>query len=59
MLLLSGFSSRMIAQKLSISFETVRARKKHIYAKWGVGSQLESFAMFNEPGRGDAEGVAS
>jgi DNA-binding CsgD family transcriptional regulator len=51
MLSLSGFSSRAIAGKLSISFETVRAHKKHIYAKLGVGSQSELFAMFYEPGR--------
>ncbi|BCZ77588.1 regulatory protein, luxR family [Paraburkholderia steynii] len=51
MLSLSGFSSRAIAEKLSISFETVRAHKKHIYAKLGVGSQSELFAMFYEPGR--------
>lgn len=46
MLSLSGFSSRAIADKLSISFETVRAHKKHIYAKLGVGSQSELFATF-------------
>ncbi|MEI5997774.1 helix-turn-helix transcriptional regulator [Paraburkholderia bengalensis] len=52
MLSLSGYSSRAIAEKLSISFETVRAHKKHIYAKLGVGSQSELFAMFYEPGKG-------
>src|SRR5579864_542768 len=50
MLSLSGFSSRAIAEKLAISFETVRAHKKHIYAKLGVSSQSELFAMFYEPG---------
>jgi DNA-binding CsgD family transcriptional regulator len=55
MLSLSGFSSRAIAEKLTISFETVRAHKKHIYAKLGVGSQSELFAMFYEPGRGEGE----
>ncbi|WP_175831395.1 response regulator transcription factor [Burkholderia cepacia] len=51
MLSLSGFSSRAIAEKLSISFETVRAHKKHIYAKLGVGSQSELFALFYDPAR--------
>ncbi|WP_193098420.1 response regulator transcription factor [Burkholderia sp. Z1] len=51
MLSLSGYSSRAIGEKLSISFETVRAHKKHIYAKLGVGSQSELFAMFYDPGR--------
>jgi DNA-binding CsgD family transcriptional regulator len=55
MLSLSGFSSRAIADKLAISFETVRAHKKHIYAKLGVGSQSELFAMFYEPGRVEGE----
>jgi DNA-binding CsgD family transcriptional regulator len=56
MLSLSGFSSRAIAEKLAISFETVRAHKKHIYAKLGVGSQSELFAMFYEPGRTESDG---
>ncbi|MDR5816351.1 MULTISPECIES: helix-turn-helix transcriptional regulator [unclassified Caballeronia] len=48
MLILRGFSSRAISEKLAISFETVRAHKKHIYAKLGVNSQSELFAMFYE-----------
>ncbi|WP_322045946.1 helix-turn-helix transcriptional regulator [Paraburkholderia sp. J67] len=49
---LSGFSTRAIAERLEISFETVRAHKKHIYAKLGVSSQSELFALFYEsPGR--------
>jgi DNA-binding CsgD family transcriptional regulator len=52
---LSGFSTRAIAERLEISFETVRAHKKHIYAKLGVSSQSELFALFYEPlGRGPA-----
>lgn len=46
---LSGFSTRAIAERLDISFETVRAHKKHIYAKLGVNSQSELFALFYEP----------
>lgn len=48
---LSGFSTRAIAERLAISFETVRVHKKHIYAKLGVSSQSELFALFYEPGR--------
>lgn len=47
---LSGFSTRAIAERLEISFETVRAHKKHIYAKLGVSSQSELFALFYESG---------
>lgn len=55
MLSLSGFSTRAIAEKLAISFETVRAHKKHIYAKLGIGSQSELFAMFYEPGHRESD----
>ncbi|ASV99768.1 helix-turn-helix transcriptional regulator [Paraburkholderia aromaticivorans] len=51
MLTLSGFSTRAIAEKLTISFETVRAHKKHIYTKLNVSSQSELFALFYEAGR--------
>jgi DNA-binding CsgD family transcriptional regulator len=49
---LSGFSTRAISERLEISFETVRAHKKHIYAKLGVSSQSELFALFYESGGG-------
>lgn len=45
-LMLSGFSSKNIAAKLQISVETVRAHKKHIYAKLEINSQSELFAIF-------------
>jgi DNA-binding CsgD family transcriptional regulator len=48
---LSGFSTRAIAEKLSISFETVRAHKKHIYTKLNISSQSELFALFYEAGQ--------
>jgi DNA-binding CsgD family transcriptional regulator len=45
-LLLSGFSSKGISQKLSISLETVKAHRKHVYAKLGVKSHPELFAIY-------------
>lgn len=45
-LMLSGFSSKGIAQRLGISAETVKVHRKHLYAKLGVNSQSELFALF-------------
>ena len=45
-LMLGGYSSKGIAQKLAISVETVRAHKKHLYAKLGINSQSELFSIF-------------
>ena len=45
-LLLSGFSSKGIAQKLRISPETVKGHRKHIYTKLGVKSHAELFAIY-------------
>lgn len=45
-LLLSGFSSKAIAQKLKISPETVKGHRKHIYTKLGVKSHAELFAIY-------------
>ena len=41
-LLLSGFSSKGIAQKLKISPETVKGHRKHIYTKLGVHSRMQA-----------------
>jgi len=45
-LLLSGFSSKGIAQKLHISPETVKAHRRHIYIKLGVKSHPELFTIY-------------
>lgn len=45
-LMLSGCSTKEIAHRLSISIETVRAHKKHLYATLGVKAQSELFALF-------------
>ncbi|WP_293764497.1 helix-turn-helix transcriptional regulator [uncultured Aquitalea sp.] len=48
-LMLGGHSSKAIAGRLSISVETVRVHKKHLYAKLGVNSQSELFSAFLRP----------
>lgn len=45
-LMLSGFSSKGIAQRLGISAETVKVHRKHLYSKLGINSQHELFALF-------------
>lgn len=45
-MMLSGCSSKEIGRKLSISSETVRVHRKHIYSKLGIKSQSELFALF-------------
>lgn len=45
-LMLGGSSTKEIARRLSISVETVRAHKKHLYAKLGINTQAELFARF-------------
>lgn len=45
-LLLSGFSSKGIAQKLHISPETVKAHRRHIYSKLSVKSHPELLAIY-------------
>lgn len=44
--ILAGHSNKGIAQKLSISVETVKAHKKHIYTKLGINSQSQLFSVF-------------
>lgn len=46
-LLLSGFSNRQVAGKLSISVDTVKAHRRNFYAKLNVKSQSEFFALFS------------
>ena len=45
-LVLHGYSTRMVAEKLNISIETVKLHRKHSYAKLGVASQAELFYLF-------------
>ncbi|MCZ6829804.1 MAG: LuxR C-terminal-related transcriptional regulator, partial [Gammaproteobacteria bacterium] len=43
---LHGYSTKTVADKLSISMETVKLHRKHAYAKLGIGSQAELFYLF-------------
>lgn len=45
-LLLSGYSSKSIAQRLGIATDTVKAHRKHLYSKLGINSQGELFSLF-------------
>lgn len=45
-LVLHGHSTRTVAEKLSISVETVKLHRKHAYAKLEVNSQAELFYLF-------------
>ena len=48
-LLLSGFSSKEIAGKLSLSAETIKVHRRNIYSKLNIKSQSELFARFFVP----------
>jgi len=45
-LVLHGHSTKTLAEKLSISVETVKLHRKHAYAKLEVSSQAELFYLF-------------
>ena len=45
-LVLHGHSTKTLAEKLSISVETVKLHRKHAYAKLEVRSQAELFYLF-------------
>lgn len=45
-LVLHGHSTRTVADRLSISVETVKLHRKHAYAKLEVSSQAELFYLF-------------
>jgi DNA-binding CsgD family transcriptional regulator len=45
-LVLHGHSTKTVAEKLSISVETVKLHRKHAYAKLEVRSQAELFYLF-------------
>ena len=45
-LVLLGHSTRLVAEKLGISTETVKLHRKHAYAKLDISSQAELFYLF-------------
>ncbi|MEK1907255.1 MAG: LuxR C-terminal-related transcriptional regulator [Pseudomonas sp.] len=49
-LILQGFSSKAIAQRLGISPETVKVHRRNLYHKLKVASHAELFALFLQQG---------
>ncbi|MFF7706034.1 LuxR C-terminal-related transcriptional regulator [Pseudomonas sp. NPDC007930] len=54
-LILRGYSSKAMADRLAISPETVKAHRRHLYAKLDISSQPELFGLFIQ-GLGFGEG---
>lgn len=48
-LILQGFSSKAIAQQLSISPETVKVHRRNLYHKLNVSGHGELFALVLQP----------
>lgn len=57
-LVLHGHSTKTLADKLSISVETVKLHRKHAYAKLEISSQAELFYLFLDSVRSDTEYVS-
>jgi DNA-binding CsgD family transcriptional regulator len=45
-LVLRGFSSKAMAERLHISPDTVKVHRRHLYAKLDISSQPELFSLF-------------
>ncbi|AZL68573.1 MULTISPECIES: helix-turn-helix transcriptional regulator [Pseudomonas] len=45
-LVLRGYSSKAMAERLAISPETVKVHRRHLYAKLDISSQSELFSLF-------------
>lgn len=45
-MILQGHTTKKVAEKLGISYETVKLHRKHAYAKLGINSQSELFYTF-------------
>ncbi|KAF1027140.1 MAG: Oxygen regulatory protein NreC [Pseudomonas sp.] len=45
-LVLRGFSSKAMAERLNISPDTVKVHRRHVYAKLDISSQPELFSLF-------------
>ncbi len=50
-LMLASCTTKEVARHLAISVEAVRAHNKHFYAKLGINSHSELFALFWQDGR--------
>ncbi|KRW58562.1 helix-turn-helix transcriptional regulator [Pseudomonas sp. TTU2014-080ASC] len=45
-LVLRGFSSKAMAERLNISPDTIKVHRRHLYAKLDISSQSELFSLF-------------
>jgi DNA-binding CsgD family transcriptional regulator len=54
-LVLHGHSTKTLADKLSISVETVKLHRKHAYAKLEISSQAELFYLFLDSVRSNTD----
>ncbi|WP_069864041.1 MULTISPECIES: helix-turn-helix transcriptional regulator [Pseudomonas] len=45
-LILRGYSSKAMAERLAISPETIKVHRRHLYAKLDISSQPELFSLF-------------
>lgn len=45
-LILRGHSTRSLAERLTISEDTIKTHRKHVYSKLNIGSQSELFSLF-------------
>ena len=45
-LILRGFSSKAMAERLKISPDTIKVHRRHLYAKLDISSQPELFSLF-------------
>ena len=54
-LILRGYSSKAMAERLAISPETIKVHRRHLYAKLDISSQPELFSLFIQSLRHDPE----
>lgn len=57
-LILRGHSTRSLAERLSVSEDTIKSHRKHIYSKLDIGTQSELFSLFIDS-LAEAQGVLS
>lgn len=54
-LILRGYSSKAMAQRLGISPETIKVHRRHLYAKLDISAQPELFSLFIQSLESDSQ----